>query len=56
MVRALASVIFILINEFIKNDNKWTQVSDSIYNMAYNKHNFVNLNTFDEHLPSVLQF
>ena len=33
MTRALASVIFILINEFIKYDNKWARMWDSIYHI-----------------------
>ena len=40
MTRALASVILVLINEFIKNDNKKSQMLNSIYHIKQKKSHY----------------
>ena len=40
MTRALASVIIVLINEFIKNDNKKSQMLNSNYHIKQKKSHY----------------
>ena len=40
MTRALASIILVLVNEFIKNDNKKSQMLNSLYHTKQKKSHY----------------
>ena len=40
MTQALASIILVLINKFIKNDNKKSRMFDSIYHITQKKSHY----------------